>query len=160
LIGDDAEIPNCPRCGRSVTIERSSAQQIVALDQPTAAGAVDDDSIVSWLAGAASSPPARSDGDAECPACGYQGLMAFDPERADLICPACLEDYPTKPAPARAEHRCPHCGRAIEIGEEHRGRTIICSGCKYFLGCLLPTEKRKHWQMGAGPWARPRRPIP
>ena len=78
--GDDAEIPACPRCGRPLAIARSPGQQTVTPDQPTASGTVDDDIIVSWLARAAGLPPATSGGYPECPACGYQGLMAFDSE--------------------------------------------------------------------------------
>lgn len=148
--GDDAETPACPRCGRPLVIARSPGQQTVTPDQPTASGTVDDDIVVSWLARAAGLPPATSGGYPECPACGYQGLMAFDSDRAGLICPACFQEYRPKPAPARAEVPCPHCGHAIEIGEELRGRTVICPGCKYFLGCLLTHEKRRPWRMGAG----------
>jgi len=88
-----------------------------------------------------------------CPACGETGSILAGDDAEIPPCPRCGQPFAIEWSSALA---CPHCGRAIEIGEKDRGKTIVCPGCKYFLGCLLPTEKRTHWRMGPGTSDRPR----
>jgi hypothetical protein len=100
LVADRDDIPPCPRCGRPFVVESSPD------DEPSARSRAIDAAVVSWLS-QGTDPPARvSDEDAGCPACGYHGLMAFVSDRANLICPACLQDYRTKSASVRTEFPC------------------------------------------------------
>jgi hypothetical protein len=39
---------------------------------------------------------------------------------------------------------CPGCGKAVEYSDKDRGKTILCPGCNYFLGCLIPAEKHTY----------------
>ena len=70
--------------------------------------------------------------------------MQYDSERGDTICPACLAIYRTRPESVRRRLMdCPNCQKPIELHESDRGKTIVCSECNYFLGCVLLPEKRR-----------------
>jgi transposase len=109
---------------------------------------LNDDDILSWLSQTAEEPRPTS-ADVTCMACGYTGLMRPGVKRGNTICPACLEEYRTRPIQQPNTTDCPNCGNQIEIREKDRGKTMICPACKYFLGCVLPVEKHRHWALRA-----------
>jgi uncharacterized paraquat-inducible protein A len=139
LIEDPDSIPPCPGCGQRFTVIS------IADDDPIDEAPRIDDIIVSWL----SQPPDSSDedsaGDAICQWCGYAGMI-----RGDAVCPACqaVNRAQTPPPPPTVD--CPNCGQAIDLLENDRGKTTICPGCKYFLGCVLPATKHAYRTLTAG----------
>jgi hypothetical protein len=68
---------------------------------------------------------------------------AIDPERAVAAANACFAVSWTGRRPVQQFVNCPNCERKIEVYESDRGKTIICSDCQYFLGCVLLPEKRR-----------------
>jgi ssDNA-binding Zn-finger/Zn-ribbon topoisomerase 1 len=51
--------------------------------------------------------------------------------------------YWTRPRPVEQLLDCPNCTGTIKLYESDRGKTIVCSDCHYFLGCVLLPEKRR-----------------
>jgi hypothetical protein len=130
LGGDPGCIPQCPRCGqRFATISSSEREPIV--ESPRI-----DDSIVAWLTQSSDSSERASAGDGSCQFCGYAGMI-----RGDAICPVCQAVNPDQTPPGPPTVDCPNCGQAIPLVVNDRGKTTICPGCKYFLGCVLPAPK-------------------
>ena len=130
---------SCPRCGGNL---------------PAPA----DDFIASWMAPADSPEPRRAE-DVECRACGYSGEMSTVEDR--LVCPACGARNPPRriadaPAATRIEDgpgvarviACPNCGRAIEVQDVAAGKSVICTSCNSFLGCMKKRENRPWWLRG------------
>lgn len=105
---------------------------------------LDDDLIASWLR---DSPPQPTGDDSACHICGYVGPL--DPGGT---CPACLAVIAPPIQPPVIE--CPDCHRSIALVEADRGRTLLCPGCKRFLGCHLPNRGRRPW------WSRRREARP
>jgi hypothetical protein len=138
LVEHEEDIPRCPQCGHSLGVETRATKKSQAL-----AAGIDDD-IVSWLAAAPLAPERESVPVATCMSCGYEGLMEFDSDRGDTICPACLAVTRTAPRDNRRHVDCPGCGRSVDFSEKDQGKTIICPSCKYFLGCLIPAEKHSY----------------
>jgi hypothetical protein len=79
-----------------------------------------------------------SPGDADGPAC-FAAEVEVEPEPVALI--------------GFREAACPDCQRALLLAEDDRGKTVICPGCKRFLGCLWPEDRARPWRR----WER-RRP--
>jgi ssDNA-binding Zn-finger/Zn-ribbon topoisomerase 1 len=139
LTEDPGVIPRCPCCGRRFAVIASSDGE-PAIESPRI-----DDNIVSWLSETPASSERNSAGDATCQSCGYAGMIG-----GDSVCPVCLEVNPTR-LPARPPTvDCPNCGQAIALSDADRGKTTICPGCKYFLGCVVPPPKRLHRKLGGG----------
>jgi DNA-directed RNA polymerase subunit RPC12/RpoP len=60
-----------------------------------------------------------------------------------VACPTCGElDRPPRRR-GRSRTVCLDCGLIFELSSRDRGRTILCPGCNYFLGCLLPIERER-----------------
>jgi hypothetical protein len=142
MVADEPVLaPQCLKCGHRVEFE-----PLANSGSPHTGSAVDD-IVVSWLSQPQSQPsPARSpesDATARCASCGWDGLMPFESPRGDTICPSCLAVYRTKPVPVHQLVECPNCTRPIEVYESDRGKTIVCSECNYFLGCVLLPERRR-----------------
>jgi hypothetical protein len=150
MVADEPVLaPQCLRCGHRVEFEPLAKSGF-----PDTGSAVDD-IVVSWLSQPQFQPsPDRSpesDATARCASCGWDGLMPIESPRGDTICPACLAVYRTKPVSVhqlpvpvlRQLIDCPNCARSIEVYESDRGKTIVCSECNYFLGCVLLPERRR-----------------
>jgi hypothetical protein len=142
LAEDRQDLPSCPRCGGSLVWESPHSDEA---EPPR--DAVDAD-ILSWLSQplplpSPSSQPRASD-DLDCPFCGYRGLMPFDSDRGDTLCPACLAVYQMRSLPGQQSVDCPNCEQTFEISDRDRGKTILCPVCHYFLGCLIPAEKHSY----------------
>ena len=137
LSDEPTRVPFCLNCGHRVEIQpleaESSPREDLAIDE----------AVVSWLADAAPACPPKTDTIASCVSCGWHALMPYDSSRGDAICPACLAVYRTKPVPVQQLIDCPNCTRSIEVYESDRGKTIVCSGCNYFVGCVLLPERRR-----------------
>jgi hypothetical protein len=117
-IGGVDEGRRCPECGAS-------------LDP--------DDQIASWVA----LPDRRPDLDPvspepNCMACGYSGEMTLDAASGSKTCPACLATTAASPTVAASNVvrviDCPECGQKIGLTKDDIGKTVVCSGCKSFLG--------------------------
>jgi hypothetical protein len=141
LTEDRGQIPACPRCGLSLCVDVMPACAAAARSTDF------DDAVVAWLSEAAVATAVAGPDDLCCAKCGYEGLMDYVSHDGDAVCAACLEVYRRKPVHAARSFHCPDCGHAFEISEQDRGKTIICSGCKRFLGCLLPRETARHWRL-------------
>ncbi len=142
LLEQEADIPRCPRCAGELSIERTGDEEPVFLH-----GDLDDD-VVSWVSQPSESPEVRSGGEIVCSACGYAGVMSYDSDQGDAICPACMTVFRKKRPPGYVTIDCPSCGQIVEYSDIDRGKTIICPGCKYFLGCLVPPEKHAYRSRG------------
>jgi len=134
----EADIPTCPRCGRVLSVERSGDEE-----RAIHHGDVEDD-VVSWVSQPLERTEARSDGEMICTDCGYAGAMSYDPDQGGVICPACTMVHRPKRPQGYGTIECPGCGRTVEYSDLDRGKTIICRGCKYFLGCVVPPEKHAY----------------
>jgi uncharacterized paraquat-inducible protein A len=137
LTENPGNIPQCPRCGHRFAVNSSSDGEPIA-ESPRI-----DDIIVSWLFQSPESSERNSTGDATCQWCGYAGMI-----RGDAVCPVCLEVNPDQTPPGPPTVNCPNCGQAIELLANDRGKTTICPGCKYFLGCVLPATKPVYRKLG------------
>jgi hypothetical protein len=129
--------PRCLRCGHRVEF-KPAAFEAAARESSTF-----DDAVVSWLSDAPLAPLPASAAVASCRSCGFEGLMQYDSAKGDTICPACLAVYWRRPNRRHPVIDCPNCRRPIEVHESDRGKTIVCAGCNYFLGCVLRAEKRR-----------------
>jgi len=127
----------CLRCGHPVEVEPA------VLERPARERPAIDDAIVSWLSEAPRPRTVKNDGIASCVSCGFEGLMQYDSDRGDTICPACLTVYRMRPDRGQQVIDCPNCRRPIGVFESDRGKTIVCPNCNYFLGCVLRAEKRR-----------------
>jgi len=63
---------------------------------------------------------------------------------ADTLAAARVEDGPVV---ARVIN-CPNCGRPIEVQDVEAGKSVICTSCNCFLGCLKKKEERPWWLRG------------
>jgi DNA-directed RNA polymerase subunit RPC12/RpoP len=127
----------CLRCSHRLEIEPDAFEVC-----PRDSSAIED-AVVSWL----SQPPNQSerkiDDVSRCASCGFEGLMQCFSPRGDTFCPTCMAIYRARPEPVKQLIDCPNCSRPIEVHERERGKTIVCPDCNYFLGCVLPPEKRR-----------------
>jgi hypothetical protein len=137
LAEDGSGVPRCPRCGQRLLIEP------LAAEEPPIESRAIDDAVVSWVSQVSKAHPVKRDEVATCNSCGFEGLMEYDSDRGDKICPACLSVFRSKPALSRHALECPNCHEPIEVYERDRGKTIVCAACNYFVGCVLRSEKRR-----------------
>jgi hypothetical protein len=137
IIGDQPMAACCLRCGQQLDVGPERPQ-----NHPKKA-ALDEDVVLSWIM--EKPPPAETEKNVrpKCVSCGTDNLMLCDSPRGDTICLTCLEVFRTRPLPVLRTADCPNCAREILIYEVDRGKTIICAGCHYFLGCMLEPEKRQ-----------------
>jgi hypothetical protein len=146
----------CPSCGGAADEAAPGRDSCPRCDGNLAVPA--DDLIASWVVPAASPQPRRAE-DVECRTCGYSGEMRTVENR--LVCPACLAKHPLRRiaetlAAARLEDApvaaqafdCPNCGRSIEVRDIEAGKSVICSSCNSFLGCMKKKEDRPWWLRG------------
>jgi hypothetical protein len=131
LTEDLGELPRCLECGGQLLFDSSkdcdSSGTTTALDE----------AILSWIDETTIDSEKPSEGDGTCQHCGYAGMI-----RGDNVCPVCREVNPLQTPPGPPTVDCPNCGEAIVLLHYERGKTIVCPGCKYFLGCvILPTER-------------------
>jgi hypothetical protein len=106
-----------------------------------------DDLVLTWLSPEAhpAEPEPVSD-DRDCPSCGYSGAMIV--EQGRLICPACLGISPVPLDEAiRRIVRCPNCDVEILVSDRDRNKTIVCSRCKFFLGCIYRDEPSRQLEV-------------
>jgi hypothetical protein len=137
-VGPEAGSLRCPRCSALISIEPTGDVSQDALHKPV------DDMIASWVSEPGESAEERLDADNICPSCGLDGVMSCDSARGDTICPACMTVYWREKPRGYGTVACPGCARTVEFSDLDRGKTIICEGCKYFLGCLVPPEKHAY----------------
>ncbi|SIO60849.1 hypothetical protein SAMN05444166_6546 [Singulisphaera sp. GP187] len=101
-----------------------------------------DENVLSWVAG--TDEPGKVRTDRTCPSCGYEGDFTVGPDAT--FCPACLAEYPrflNEPVSSIKQLvHCPSCNLAIGISDQDRDKTIVCSRCKYFLGCVFKTDRQ------------------
>lgn len=132
----------CPLCGEVFEAARGSCP---------GCGLAAEDMVASWVSGPGEVATAGE--EAICPACGYAGELDSQGDLA--ICPACLVAVPKdREATASLVRRvvpCPGCGLAIGLTDADRDRTVVCSRCQYFLGCLLKGERRRARRASRGP---------
>jgi DNA-directed RNA polymerase subunit M/transcription elongation factor TFIIS len=140
LISDESTVvPVCQRCGHRLDVERAESRL------PLGETRTIDDDVVSWMSqlDAAKATAPSSQPVAKCSECGFEGLTPFDSPKGDTICLACFAVSWTGPRPVCQLVDCPNCQVTIEVYESDRGKTIVCSDCHYFLGCVLLPEKRR-----------------
>jgi hypothetical protein len=106
-----------------------------------------DDLILTWLAHEPCPAETQTDfGDWDCPSCGYIGWMIV--EAGHSFCPACFGKLPE----LRAEElrrivHCPNCDAEIVLSDGDRNKTIVCSHCKFFLGCIYRDEPSRQLEV-------------
>jgi predicted RNA-binding Zn-ribbon protein involved in translation (DUF1610 family) len=134
---DKREIFRCPGCGRSFEPDSNSSDPCRWDDLAI------DDAVVGWIVRSPGEPttePAEVDA---CFSCGYEGSMPYDSEHGIAICPACSAVRRDVPEEIPVVVDCPQCGQPIDVFERDRGKTTVCPHCKYFLGCVLQSAKRR-----------------
>jgi uncharacterized paraquat-inducible protein A len=134
---DEPGIRRCPRCGRS--LERDSTSRDAARWEDLAI----DDAVIGWIVRSPGEPTTESADVDTCFSCGYEGSMPYDSERGIAICPACWAVRRDVPVEVPLVVDCPQCGQPINVFERDRGKTTVCPHCKYFLGCVLQSAKRR-----------------
>ncbi len=139
LADESGELPHCPACGQPFAV--------VSLDADVLRAASDDE-ILTWVAQSEETRDRDSAGDPLCQSCGYTGPMEVDRVGLRMFCPACLSVYERRVAILVGHSICPHCGGSVALYEHDRGRSVLCSHCKYFLGCLLPVERPEYRLFG------------
>jgi hypothetical protein len=138
ILSDELTVAaRCLRCSHRLEVEP------MMFEGPLREESTIDQAVVSWVSEPSHVPMAQAVEVASCVYCGFEGLMQYDSPKGDMICPACLAVYRTKPEPPRQLIDCPNCQAPIELHESDRGKTIVCTGCNYFLGCVLLPEKRR-----------------
>jgi uncharacterized paraquat-inducible protein A len=138
IVSDEPTVaPRCLRCSHRLEVE------LAEIEWPLREESNMEDAVVSWVSEPPDMPMAQAVEVASCVYCGFEGLMQYESPQGDTICPACLAVYRTKPEPPRQLIDCPNCQAPIELHERDRGKTIVCPGCNYFLGCVLLPEKRR-----------------
>ncbi len=120
---DDADA-TCPACGFA-----------------NPASAASEELIASWMVASPSSESPTTAGDTVCVACGYEGPMVPAPDGDRGLCPACGDPWQDRAGIIR-RLACPDCGRLLLLTEQHRGKTVVCPGCRSLLGCLLDRRGR------------------
>ncbi len=146
-------MPTCPSCGGATDEATPGRDSCPRCGASLLAPA--DDLIASWIMPANSPEPRRAE-DVECKTCGYSGEMSTVQDR--LVCPACRARHPLRRiadalAAARVEEGpvvaqvidCPNCGRAIEVQDVEAGKSVICTSCNCFLGCLKKKREDRPW---------------
>lgn len=122
----------------------SSCGQEIEPDIGTCLGCrpASEEDVVSWVSG--TDEPGKVSADRTCPSCGYEGDFTVGPDAT--FCPACHAEYPRflKESVSFTKQviHCPSCNLAIGISDEDRDRTIVCTRCKYFLGCVFKSDRR------------------
>jgi hypothetical protein len=138
---DPPTVTRCLRCSHPLEIQPSANP--ASLRETTAI----DDMVVSWLSRSPAASQPESDADAPCRSCGLRGLVPFNSPRGDMVCPTCLtiDRRATAPIQQLVQQlvECPNCTCPIKVYESDRGKTIVCSECNYFLGCVLLPERRR-----------------
>ena len=106
-----------------------------------------DDLILTWLSPEPylAEPEAVSD-DRDCPSCGYTGEMIVEEGRS--FCPACFGILPNPPPEElRRIVHCPNCDLEIVLSDRDRNKTIVCSRCRFFLGCIYRDEPSRQLEV-------------
>lgn len=140
LVDESRDVPRCLKCGQPFQVRvTSSANGPSPLD-----GGPSDDLITTWLSEGPALPSPPRLFDFFCRSCRYAGLKPPKDRFGVVACPACGEiDRPPRRF-GRSKTVCLDCGLVFELSPADRGRTILCPGCNYFLGCLLPIERQRH----------------
>ena len=138
LISDESTVvPVCLRCGHRLDAERAESRP------PSPETRAIDDDVVFWLSQRDTATTSSSEPMAKCSSCGFEGLTPCDSPKGDTICPSCFAVSWTRPRPFHQLVECPNCQGTIRVYASDRGKTIVCSNCHYFLGCVLLPEKRR-----------------
>lgn len=138
---DEPHVSRCRRCGRSFDRD-SNADERSRFDEMAI-----EDAVIAWLAHSPHEPATESADVDTCFACGFEGSMPHDSERGVTICPACWAVRRDVPEASQLVVDCPQCGQPIDVYERDRGKTTVCPHCKYFLGCVLLSDKRRFGQL-------------
>ena len=88
----------------------------------------------------------KTDGVATCISCGFEGLMQYDSDRGDTICPACLTVSRSRPERGQQIVDCPNCRQPIEVHEKDRGKTIVCPAVQLLRRLRAPVRKTTLWR--------------
>jgi hypothetical protein len=143
LLADDSrDIPRCLQCGRPFQVQEAAPEKRQR-QEPICAKPTED-LIATWLIEGPPLPAKPKSFDFVCHCCGHAGPKPRRDRFGALACPACGElDRPPRRR-GRSQTVCLNCGLLFELSARDRGRTILCPGCNYFLGCLLPVERQRH----------------
>ena len=129
----------CPACGAGWADADVSCPACGFVHPPLPAA---EELIASWVV---TSTPVESPStarDTVCIACGYEGPMVPSPDGDRGLCPACGDPWQDRGGIIR-KFTCPDCGQLLLLTEQHRGKTVICPGCRSLLGCLIDRGGRK-----------------
>jgi hypothetical protein len=140
LADESSDIPRCLQCGRPFQVQATPP------DESHEQGCVKatEDLIATWLGEGPPLPTKPKKFDFVCRCCGHVGSKPRKDRFGAVACPACGElDRPPRRR-GRSQTVCLNCGLIFELSARDRGRTILCPGCNYFLGCLLPIERQRH----------------
>ena len=128
----------CPACGAGWA-DTDVSCRACGFDNPPLPEA--EELIASWVVITAQEPPSTAP-DTVCVACGYEGPMVPSPDGDRGLCPACGNPWQDRGGIFR-RLPCPDCGRILLLTEQHRGKTVICPGCRTFLGGLIDRGGRQ-----------------
>ncbi|MGO8843382.1 MAG: hypothetical protein ACLQF1_20340 [Methyloceanibacter sp.] len=145
LADESSDVPRCLQCGQPFQVESPGKGYSRGGGPPT------EDLIATWLSHSPVGPPPAKSYDFSCRFCGYLGPKPRKNWLGVVACPGCGEvDRPRKRR-GRTRAVCPDCCLVFELSGRDRGRTVLCPGCNYFLGCLLPVERARNkpfWSRG------------
>ena len=138
LHDESSDVPRCLQCGQPFQVVAQAKGQSPRRREPT------DDVITTWLSEGPFRPPPAKSYEFACRHCGYLGPKPHKDRLGMVSCPACGEVDRAHRKYGRSRTVCPDCGLVFELLAHDRGRTVLCPGCNYFLGCLLPIERQRH----------------
>jgi hypothetical protein len=138
LADESSDVPRCLQCGQPFHVGSRAKRHSGVRSRPT------DDLIATWLSEGPVGPPPVKSYEFACRFCGYLGPTPHKDRLGMISCPACGEVARSRRKYGRSRTVCPDCCLVFELSAHDRGRTVLCPGCNYFLGCLLPLERPRN----------------
>jgi len=129
----------CAACGAEWADTDVSCRACGFVNPPLAAA---EELIASWVVTSTPAEPPSAARDPVCVACGYEGPMVPSPDGDRGLCPACGDPWQDRGGVIR-KLVCSDCGQVLLLTERHRGKTVICPGCRSLLGCLIGLKGRR-----------------
>ena len=135
---DQHETLRCPACGRSFKHSGSSSYDPSRCDDLAI-----DDEVIGWIARSPGEPTTESTDINTCFSCGYEGSMPYEAKRRNRDLSGLLGGEAGCSGRDSGCSRLPTMRPADRRVQRDRGKTTVCPHCKYFLGCVLQSAKRR-----------------
>jgi hypothetical protein len=138
LLADESTgVPRCLQCGRPFRVSSVEEARPRVERRPT------EELIATWLGPGPGLPDSAKFFEFACRFCGYLGPTPPKDRMGVVACPACRQFERPPRRNGRSRTVCVNCELVFELSAHDRGRTVLCPGCNYFLGCLLPIERQR-----------------